>query len=307
MSDFTNSELRRLDLTLLLVFLGLIRHRKASDVAVELGLTQSGVSQALKRLRDIFGDELFLRRPHGMEPTATALALEASVEAAVDALRGALGAARRFDPATAEGIIRIAALDAQQAVLIPSLAARLRGLAPNLRLSVLPLARGEAVQALVEGRVDVALGFIWNLPDMICAEPLYQETYLVAGLAHSLPLAPIVSLDAYCAADHVLVAPGGDTRGIVDVALDRLGRSRRVTLALSAFLPAMAAVAASGALVTLPAQIATLFAPRFGLVVAQPPLDLRSYTISAFWHRRDNASPQGLWLREQIKGLASGV
>ena len=307
MSDFTNTELRRLDLTLLLVFLGLIRHRKASDVAAELGLTQSGVSQALKRLRDVFGDELFLRRPHGMEPTATALALEAPVRAAVESLRGALGAARKFDPLSAEGTIRIAALDAQQAVLIPALSARLRELAPNLRLSVLPLARGDAVQALVEGRVDVALGFIWSLPDAICAEPLYQETYLVAALPSSLPAAPKVSIDAYCSADHVLVAPGGDTKGIVDVALAKLGRSRRVTLALSAFLPAMAAVAASGALVTLPAQVATLFAPRFGLVVAQPPLDLRTFTISAFWHRRDNASPQGLWLREQMTGLASGV
>ncbi len=57
-------------------------------MAAELGLTQSAISQSLKRLRDIFGDDLFLRRPHGMEPTAMALALEAPVAAAVDSLRG---------------------------------------------------------------------------------------------------------------------------------------------------------------------------------------------------------------------------
>ncbi len=123
MTELSTSELRRLDLTLLLVFLGLLRHRKGATVADELGLTQSAVSQALKRLRDIFGDDLFLRRPHGMEPTATALALEAPVAQAVEALRGALGAARRFDPARAEGTVRIAALDAEQAVVIPALGA----------------------------------------------------------------------------------------------------------------------------------------------------------------------------------------
>ena len=101
------SQLRRLDLTLLLVFLGLMRHRKALDVAGELGLTQSAISQALKRLRDIFEDDLFLRRPHGMEPTAVALSLETPVAQAVEALRGALGAARSFDPATASGIVRV--------------------------------------------------------------------------------------------------------------------------------------------------------------------------------------------------------
>ncbi len=104
MSQLSTSELRRLDLTLLLVFLGLVRHRKAVDVAGELGLTQSAISQSLRRLRDIFGDDLFLRRPHGLEPTATALALEAPVSAAVETLRGALGAARAFDPATATGL-----------------------------------------------------------------------------------------------------------------------------------------------------------------------------------------------------------
>ena len=66
MSDFSSSELHRLDLTLLLVFLGLLRHRKARDVTAQLGVTQSAISRALKRLRDIFGDALFLRRPHGM-------------------------------------------------------------------------------------------------------------------------------------------------------------------------------------------------------------------------------------------------
>ena len=104
MADFSNTELRRLDLTLLLVFLGLLRLRKAAGVAAELGLTQSAVSQALRRLRAIFGDDLFLRRPHGMEPTAVALALEPAVRGAVEALRGALGSARAFDPAAASGI-----------------------------------------------------------------------------------------------------------------------------------------------------------------------------------------------------------
>ena len=68
MSDFENNELRRLDLTVLLVFLGLLRHRKATEVASDLGLTQSGISQALKRLRNIFGDELFLVSPMGWSP-----------------------------------------------------------------------------------------------------------------------------------------------------------------------------------------------------------------------------------------------
>jgi DNA-binding transcriptional LysR family regulator len=300
MSELSKSEIRRLDLTLLLVFLGLLRHRKALDVAAELGLTQSAISQSLKRLRDIFGDELFLRRPHGMEPTATALALEAPLAAAVDALRGALGAARTFDPATATGLVRVAALDAEQAVLIPPLAARLRQLAPGLTLSVLPLGRGAAMDALSEGRADLVLGYVWELPDVISGEPLYDESFLVAGRPEALPHAPHISLDDYCAADHILISPGGDLRGVVDDQLAAMDRGRRVVLGLPAFLPALAAVAASGALVTLPARVAQAFAAGFGLVTAEPPIAVRSFPVCVFWHRRNDRDPKLRWLLEQL-------
>jgi DNA-binding transcriptional LysR family regulator len=301
MTDFSRSELRRLDLTLLLVFLGLLRHRKGAAVADELGLTQSAVSQALKRLRDIFGDELFLRRPHGMEPTATARALEAPVAQAVEVLRGALGAARRFEPAAAEGTVRIAALDAEQAVVIPALASELRTRSPGLRLSVLPLGRTQAVEALAEGRADLSLGFLWEAPDWISGERLYDEGFLVAGRPDALPDAPRISLDAYCAADHVLISPAGDLHGIVDQRLEEMGLSRRVVLGLPAFLPALSAVAASGALVTLPARLALAFAPCFGLVTADPPLEVRRFPVSVFWHRRNDGEPRTIWLRDRIR------
>lgn len=306
MTEFSQTELRRLDGTLLLVFLGLLRLRKAAGVAAELGLTQSAVSQALRRLRDIFGDELFLRRPHGMEPTAVALALEPAIRGAVEALRGALGTARAFDPAAATGVVRIAALDAAQSVVIPPLARRLATEAPGLRLSVLPLARGEAIAALIEGRADLSLGFIWDRPTIIAAELLYDEGYRVAGRLEVLPEAPRVSLDAYCAADHVLISPGGDMRGVIDDHLETLGRSRRVVLALPAFLPALAAVGASGALVTLPARVAEAFAAGFGLVTAEPPMAVRRFPVSVFWHRRNDADPRMLWLRRQLAAAVAG-
>ncbi len=307
MADFTDTELRRLDLTLLLVLLGLLRRRKAADVAAGLGVTQSAVSQALRRLRDIFGDELFLRRPHGLEPTATALALEAPIARAVDALRGAMGAARAFDPATATGVLRIAALDAEQAVVIPRLAARLAAAAPGLRLSVLPLGRAAALAALAEGRADAAIGFIWERPESIRSEPLHSDGFLVAGPPGVLPRAPALTLDAYCAAGHVLVSPAGDLRGIVDQALDAMGRSRRVVLALPSFLPALAASAATGALVTLPARIAAAFAPGLGLATAAPPLRILPFTVSVCWHRRDEHDPRLAWLRGVLAAEARGV
>lgn len=304
MSELSSSELRRLDLTLLLVFLGLVRHRKALDVATELGLTQSAISQALKRLRAVFRDELFLRHPYGLEPTATALALEQPVAQAVEALRGALGTARAFNPSEAEGIVRIAALDGEQAVLVPPLTARLRAAAPGLRLSVLPLGRGEAAEAVTDGRADLMLGVLWQADPAMSSQLLYEEGFLVAGSPQALPEAPKLSLDHYCAAGHILISPGGDLRGIADTALEALGRSRSIVLGLPAFLPALAAAARCNAIVTLPSRVARSFAPGFGLVLAEPPLAIRRFNISVFWHRRNDRDPRTIWLREQLAAIA---
>lgn len=299
-SDLSKSELRRLDLTLLLVFLGLLKHRKASDVAQDLGLTQSAISQALKRLRDVFGDELFLRRPHGMEPTATALALEAPIANAVEALRGALGVARAFDPMTATGLVRLAALHTEQAVLIPTLTARLRDTAPGLDLSVIPRGRSEAMVALQDGEVDLALGYFRDIPNTCRSEVLYEDSYLVAGNPEVLSSKTPLDLDTYCTMDHILTSPSAQLRGVVDLHLEKLGRERRVVLGLPAFLPALAAAAASDALVTVPARVAQAFAGRFGLATQQPPLDLPSFSVSVVWHRRNDSDPQTQWIKAQL-------
>ncbi len=303
-SDLSNSELRRLDLTLLLVFLGLLRHGKATAVATELGLTPSAVSQAIKRLREIFGDPLFMRRPYGMEPTAVALALETPVRDAVEGLRAALGELEAFDPATASGIVRIGALDAEQAVLIPPIAARLRQSSSGLMLSVLPYGRDVAVSALIDRKIDFAIGYIWTAPPVISRLHLYDEDFLVAGPTKIVGHRAI-TLDAYCSADHVLVSPGGDMTGVVDDSLSALGLTRRVVLALPAFLPALAAAAESDAIVTLPRRVACRFASGFGLSLAEPPLEIRRFPIELYWHSRAERDPRGRWIRGLIEAAAS--
>jgi DNA-binding transcriptional LysR family regulator len=157
------------------------------------------------------------------------------------------------------------------------------------------------MDALTEGRADLALGYVWDLPDAISSEQLYEDTFLVAGRPDALPQAPAIDLAAYCAADHVLISPGGDLRGVVDSQLEAMGRSRRVILGLPAFLPALAAVAATRALVTLPSQVARAFAPGFGLVTAEPPIPVRRFPVSAFWHRRNENDPRTFWIRKQIQ------
>ena len=80
MNEFDTAQIRKLDGGLLLIFRELMARRRASDVAQHLGLSPSAISHALGRLRDVFGEPLFLRRSHGLEPTRRALELAPGID-----------------------------------------------------------------------------------------------------------------------------------------------------------------------------------------------------------------------------------
>jgi DNA-binding transcriptional LysR family regulator len=306
MSDSNSAHLRQLDMTLLLVFEGAMRSRKLTLVARDLGLTPSAASHALKRLRLVFADPLFLRRPHGLEPTARARALEPRIAEALSLLREALRDEDRFVPAEATRVFRIAALDHAAAVLGAPLGAAIAGAGPGLRLSIRALARREALAALEDGGVDLALGLFGNLPERFQHEALYEEGYAVVARPEHPAAAAGMTLQAFLAAEHVLVSLSGDLTGIVDHALAARGLSRRVAMAMPLFLPAMSATSASDLLCTLPRRLAERHAAGFGLMVFAPPLPIRPFILGAVHHRRAARDAGLAWLRSELRRISAG-
>src|SRR4051794_41940829 len=93
----------RLDLNLLRVLEALLAERHVTRAAARLGLTQSAVSNALRRLRAAFGDELFQRTPAGMEPTALARELAGAGGGGAGGGGGGAGPDRPVPPAAGGG------------------------------------------------------------------------------------------------------------------------------------------------------------------------------------------------------------
>ena len=307
MTDIDEIKLRRLDLTVLLVFLNLMRDRKAVLVANRMGLTQSSISHALKRLRDTFDDPLFLRKPHGMEPTAVAIRLEPEIRRAVDALNGALAAPLIFDPADATGTLRIGSYDSEMAVLVPQLVSRIQAEAPGLKISARALGRRDALDALESGDIDMAIGFFWDLSPAFQAEPLHGETYLTVARAGHAVFRGGFDLPRFLAASHLVVSPAGDLSGIVDRSLETLGMTRRVVCAIPQFFPALATLACTDLVATLPATLVRQFAGAFGLEFRDPPLEIRSFTISLVRHRRNEKNPMLDWIGQVMRGSVRAI
>jgi len=137
MTNFAN-----LDLNLLRVFDALFEERSVTRAGSRLHVTQSAVSHALARLRDILDDELFIKSPDGMTPTVKARAVGPRLRAGLLQLQAAL-MVDAFNPATAEHHYTIAADAYACAVLLPSVVGRIRADAPGVGGSISPF-RGMA-------------------------------------------------------------------------------------------------------------------------------------------------------------------
>jgi DNA-binding transcriptional LysR family regulator len=296
-------DIRRLDMMLLLVFQELMRHRKLTVVADRLGLTQSTISHSLRRLRDVFGDELFLRRAAGVEPTSRANELEPVIRDILELARKALDRSEPFAPASAAGVVRIAMPDLHGALLTPGLIELFKRDAPGLQVSIRPLIRQQALDALAANEIDLALGHFLKCQEGMTARMLFEDDYVVVARRDHPTIRGKAELDAFVAADHVLVTLGGDLAGIVDRALARKGLKRRIVAGLPYFMPVLAIVSRTDVIATMPRRHAAAFARDFGLQTLEPPVALRPDRVEVVWHARNARSGLIQWVVDSLAAM----
>lgn len=304
MSDFRDTQVRRLDFMLLLVLREGVRQRKLSDVAATLGVTQTAISHSLARLRDIFEDELFIRRPHGVEPTARAIELARAAEAVIEAAGSMLADPTPFEPATEERVLRICALD-YEVTLMSAAIEPMRHEAPGIRLEFRGMGKDAAVQALERDEADLWLGFARQLPGTLEARILFEESYKVVSRIDHPRIDGAISVDRFCSEGHVLAAPGATAGGIVDKTLRAKKRARTIAVMTTSFLSALDIVARTDLIATVPTKLANAQAARFQLMIHDPPIAPRPFNVSAVWHRRASRDPAIVWLIDRLSDVLS--
>src|SRR6266545_4741653 len=123
--------LRPLDLNLLPVLVMIYEHRSVSAAAQHLGMSQSSVSTVLSKLRNKYGDPLFYRMGHGMEPSARMRQLIGPLREALSRVDATLASGPPFNPATTQHTFTLAMSDLGEIVFMPKILRRIRQLAPR--------------------------------------------------------------------------------------------------------------------------------------------------------------------------------
>ncbi len=292
-------------MALLPALVALLETESVTEAAARLGVGQPAMSRTLARLRALTADPLLV--PAGRRLVRTRRADEI-LPRATEALAAAAGALERpaaFDPRTAKGTIALALADDLQAMLLEPLLVRLRGDAPGLDLRIRPLSLStvdDVRRGLVELAITPDLGRAGGMPDLsdFVSKTLYVRRFVAVARRRRR-----LGLDAFCAAEHVLVSWSGDDTGYVDASLRAIGRSRRIAVTVPTFQAALALVARTELVTTLPEEIVRGLAPR--LFRAACPVPTPELPMVMLWNPRATTDARHRWLRraaeETVKTL----
>jgi DNA-binding transcriptional LysR family regulator len=286
-----------IDLNLLAVFQEVYRERQISGAARRLGLTQSAVSNALARLRRVFGDELFVRTGQGMQPTPFAESVAEPVGAALAQVALALNQRSVFDPATSARRFIVAMTDVGEVHFMPALIERCRVAAPQLQISSVRAGSIALKEEMESGRVDLAIGPFEDISEALYQRLLFRQPY-VSMMRRGHPLTNgKVDLARFAAAEHLFVDSSERPYDRINQLLEKAGVGRSTRFRVPHFTAVPYIVSSSDLVVTVPQKLAERAGVPFGLAWITPPLELPTLQTNMFWHRRFNQDPGNQWLR----------
>lgn len=304
--------LNKLDLNLLVIFDTVFRIRHITKAGSELHLTQSAVSNALNRLREIIGDRLFTRSARGMIPTQVAQSLSRPIREILTQLQYALDQARPFDPGNTKHHFRLYLSDVGQLVFLPTLLAKIAIEAPGVSLETVATSPSEGQLLMESGDVDLAIGHFESFGKNILREKLFVERYVCVVRRNHPIVGKRLTLQQFLICPHAVYRPTAGSHAFFEDTVDQLfiniDKTRTVALRVSHGLGLAKIIKHTDLLASLPSRLAAEFVRAEKLRALKLPIESPPFEISQFWHQRVQTDGANIWLRGLVSRLfASGA
>lgn len=301
--DYTN--LRQLDLNLLIALDVLIAQASVTKAAERLDMSQSAMSHALKRLRTILNDDILIRTSNQMEVTPYACEISDHIRQILIEIQLTLLEKEAFNPATAQETFRIAASDYVEATIGIHLVQQLTTQAPGIRIRISNLDKGTVMDALDDNRIDLVINAKLALKSWHVEHSLYREEFVC--VVRSDDSLTELSLEDYLRRSHLLVSMRDDFQGAGDEILEQQQQSRQVIWSTSHFMAVPFLLANSDCVALLPRRMAQQCALLMDLKLLSPPIEIKGFTVSMIWHQCNTKRPQHQWLRERIVDATKNI
>ncbi len=293
------TQLRQADLNLLVYFIALVEEKTISGAAKRLRLSQPAVSRSLQRLRELFKDDLVVRRTRQYEPTPRGQALWQELTVILPQVERLISG-KEFDPSTEQAAFRLAASDSLAHLYGPELAKRY-GERRNLDFSFQAFTDNR-FSDLEANRFDLLLDAEFRaLPATLKSEVLFEEE-LVCAVDKDSPYRKTLLLAQYVAANHVCISVLENQQTVPDIALTKIGAARRCAFTIPYFSVGLNMVAGTSLIATLPRKLAERLVNPLQTRLVSAPAELTNFRYLMIWHSRQDLDVRHLWLRQAVRG-----
>lgn len=295
--------LRNVDLNLLTVFDAVMREGNVTRAAASIGMSQSAMSDAVGRLRRLLNDDLFIRTGHGVRPTPRAEHFAKPIRQILNQITTTLAESHSFDFVTSTRGFNLTLGDYGELVVLPSLIQWLEGLNAQVIINARALQRGQILDQLRTGAVDLLLSSE-PIPDTdYVSLPVIVE-HLVSLVRHDHPVAKkSLSFDEFLAMRHILLEWPSARGSVVEQALRARGLERRRCMFVHSFLDMPRIVASTDMICTMPSRMARHFAETHKLRSFPTPEMAIEVPFYLIWHKRFEPDPGHAWIRSAIASL----
>jgi DNA-binding transcriptional LysR family regulator len=299
---------QNVDLKALQVFAVLLKESNVTRAAQQLNMTQSAVSHTLGRLREIFGDPLFISMGRGVVPTERARELAEPLQQTLESMSVLLRSVAPFDPSQHQGTFQIATTDYIGFILLPRLVRRLEQVAPGVELNILPLKPQPDLQALKSGEIDLILWNETSAPPNFYSRKLFADRLKsIARTGHPC-INGSLSLEQFCSSQHLKVSSQyGAAKEVVDDLYKQYAIKCQTPVSVPHFILAYILVSQTNLIGMISELVAQQVVKYLPLQILEPPVAVADFTVSQVWHERKHSEAAHRWLRAEIAELAEQI
>ncbi len=292
------------DLNLFRVMLAIVEEGSTIGAANRLNISQSAVSHALKRLREMLNDPVFIKHGRYLVLTPHGRSILPEVEQALSSLANCNAKSGTFDPVHSELQFFLGFRDILEYLALPKLLQPLREFGSKCQFDSKRIAPQEMEEALLSSSVDVAIELEYPVGEKIASEEVSRE-YLCAmvGPAHPSYKTGVISLEEFVNQYHALVTLEKRERAFVDHRMGGVGQQRKVLVHCEHYLAAAQTVAKSDLILTMPFSYAAHLAEILGVRLLPLPFPIEPLPVRMYWRAETSGEPYMQWLLEQLRHI----
>ena len=310
--------IRKTDLNLLVYLNVLLEERSVSKAADKLAITQPAMSNALKRLRELFDDPILVRTADGMTPTDKAVKLKPDIVELLSLAEQITQPDRDFSIRHSEATFRVMASDYMEATLITPFIQHVLSDAPHINFDL--LTPGDvSLHDMEKGSIDLAINRFTTLPKSFHQATVWRDNFCCL-LHRDHPYVSQPDLDNYLAAEHIWVnragwgvesvasnKSGAQRLGWVDEALWQLDKTRSIRVFTRHYMMMGLLLQEPQLIATIPRRLARIYQDSEELAVCRVPFQIVPFEIKMIWSPLRQHSRAHQWLRRSLLEFSETV